>query len=67
MELRCTSRLHGILTEEGLLEIKCRSSKCGARKGVVVMHYFDPETWELKDTRHFQDPITKFESNQEDI
>jgi hypothetical protein len=56
-ELRCPSRLHGILAE-GRLEVKCHSKRCGAGSGVVVLHYFDPLTSELIETRRFQEPAT---------
>jgi hypothetical protein len=56
-ELRCPSRLHGILME-GRLEVKCHSRRCGAGHGVIVLHYFDPLTSELMETRRFQEPAT---------
>lgn len=55
-EFRCPSRIVGIITEAGLLEVKCSSKRCGAGNGVVVMHYFSTETGELKETRKFRDP-----------
>ena len=55
-ELRCPSRIIGIVTEAGLLEVKCNARHCGAGNGVVVMHYFSLENGELKETRKFRDP-----------
>lgn len=55
-ELRCNSRIIGIVTENGLLEVKCNAKHCGAQKGVVVLHYISLETGELKETRKFRDP-----------
>lgn len=55
MELRCPSRLHGILAD-GHLEVKCRSAKCGAGNGTVVLHYFDHITGEFIKTLQFTDP-----------
>lgn len=56
MDLRCDNKiLHGIL-EGGSLEVKCRSSRCGARKGVVVIHCFDVESGALLETKVFKDP-----------
>lgn len=52
MELRCPSRLFGIIAE-GRFEVKCRSSRCGASKDVTVLHYFDPMTGELLETLKF--------------
>ena len=61
VELRCDKRLHGVLTDEGVLEISCRSALCGHRNGVVVIHQFDPVTGELLDTRYYKDPATLME------
>jgi hypothetical protein len=56
IELRCDMRLHGILTNDGVLEISCRSALCGHRDGVVVIHRFDAETGELVGTKFYKDP-----------
>lgn len=55
-ELRCRSHLHGIINEEGLIEIKCRWKPCVDKAGVVVFHYFNPETGKEVDTKKFLDP-----------
>jgi hypothetical protein len=56
MELRCENKiLHGIL-EDGFLEVKCRSARCGARKGAVVIHRFNASSGELLETKVFKDP-----------
>ena len=55
MHLRCSSRIHAVLVD-GHFEIKCSSKRCGATRGVVVLHYFDPFTGDLVRTRKFQDP-----------
>jgi len=54
--LRCSSRLHGVVVESGRLEIKCKSPRCGAAKGIVVLHYFDLQSGEMVDTKRYQDP-----------
>lgn len=59
-ELRCYNRLHGILVEGGRIEVKCTQKNCGARQGVVVLHYFDVTTGELVDTKRFADPAKVF-------
>jgi len=41
MDLRCDGTLHGRMTEEGRLEVKCHQRRCGYEKGVVVLHIFD--------------------------
>jgi hypothetical protein len=54
--MRCLNSLHGLIFG-GAVEVKCRSRRCGARSGVVVLHRFDLDTGELIDTRMFKDPI----------
>jgi len=39
-----------------ILEVKCRSGRCGAKRGVVVLHRFDIRTSKLVDTLRFRDP-----------
>lgn len=56
VELRCDKRLHGVLTDDGLIEISCRSSLCGHRDGVVVIHRFNAVTGEWLDTKRYKDP-----------
>jgi len=55
IELRCGKRLHGVLTDDGYLEVSCRSALCGHRDGVVVIHVFDVETGELINTKRYKD------------
>lgn len=63
MELRCDNGiLFGvILPEEGLLEVKCRSRRCGHEAGVVVLHRFDLKTGEPKGTLQFKNPSMRKE------
>lgn len=56
VELRCGKRLHGVLTDDGVLEVSCRSALCGHVDGAVVIHRFDVETGQLLDTRKYKDP-----------
>lgn len=56
--MRCDHALHGIINSDGLLEVKCRSSFCGRKKGVVVIHRFDPLTGELVETKRYKDTPT---------
>lgn len=56
MELRCSSKKHGELTDEGLFEVKCSSRFCGAGPGVVVLHRFNPQTGLIVKTLRFRDP-----------
>lgn len=56
-ELRCDNGiLYGILVSEGVVEVKCRSQRCGASAGVVVLHRFSTVTGELLDTNQFAEP-----------
>lgn len=56
IELRCGKRLHGILSDDGVLEIACRSALCGHTDGVVVIHKFDATTGEFLGTNRYKDP-----------
>jgi hypothetical protein len=59
-EIRCQSKLHGILDERNhFIEMRCRSRFCGYLPGVVVIHRFSLLDWELVDTRVFRDPSRK--------
>lgn len=58
-ELRCDYKLHGIIVEEGVMEVRCGSEFCGSKGGVVVLHRFDVATGELIDTKRFKDPNRK--------
>lgn len=60
VELRCDKRLHGVLTDSGVLEVSCRSALCGHRDGIVVIHKFDASTGKLLGTKQYRDyPIVK--------
>ena len=54
-ELRCDKRLHGVLTDDGVLEVSCRSALCGHRDGVVVIHRFDASSGEFLSTKFYKD------------
>jgi hypothetical protein len=58
-ELRCDNNIKfGELDrEDHVLEVKCRSRRCGAEPGVVVVHGFDLESGKLLGTRKFRDPV----------
>jgi hypothetical protein len=58
-ELRCeNSILFGIL-DDGKVKVKCKSTRCGAGVGRVVIHSFDTITGVLLETRKFRDPVTR--------
>lgn len=56
MDLHCGYIKFGELIEPGVVEFKCRSSHCGAGRGVVVIHRFDTNTGELLSTKRFKEP-----------
>lgn len=58
-ELRCDSKLHGILRDGAILEVKCGSRLCGHKPGVVVLHRFNARTGKLIETRKYKDPGVK--------
>ena len=61
MQMRCPHKLHGIVDGD-VIEVKCGSSLCGSRSGVVVIHRFDSSTGELVGTKRYKDtPIIKKE------
>lgn len=55
MDMRCEFKLHGIVIQPGVLEVKCDSRLCGAEYGVVVLHRFDLVTGSLIKTVRFKD------------
>lgn len=60
MELRCDHKMHGELLGQGILEIKCGSSFCGAAPGIVVLHRFDIHSGKMVETRRFKNPRKEF-------
>lgn len=55
MDLRCPNGIKFAQLEPGVIEVKCRSDRCGAGPGVVVIHRFSTATGELVDTKRFRD------------
>jgi len=69
MELRCRSKLQGIIKEYPsgirLLEVRCKDKWCAERgAGMVVFHYFNIETGELDHTTKFRDPRKPKQDNE---
>ena len=63
-ELRCPSRLHAVITDDGLIEVKCRYDRCGASSEVTVLHLFDPISGELVETKKFRNPDSMFKKEE---
>lgn len=55
MELRCGSKLHGILRDGEVLEVRCDSVFCGHQKGTVVIHRINLHTGQVE-TMKYKDP-----------
>lgn len=51
-ELRCDSKKHAELDDEGHLIVKCSSRFCGAGAGVIVLHVFSREGDLVKTSRY---------------
>lgn len=58
-ELRCDNKLHGIIVEPGVVEVRCSSRFCGAGREAVVLHRFDVGSGKLIDTQRFKEPRRK--------
>lgn len=57
MDLRCENGIKFGEINDGVLEVKCRSNRCGARQGIVVIHRYDCLTGRPLRTRRFKDPV----------
>ena len=55
-ELRCESKLHGILVAPNVIEISCNSRFCGADRDTVVLHKFDARTGDMIETKLYKKP-----------
>lgn len=64
-DLRCPSRLHGVLVGEEVIEVKCRSRVCGADSETVVLHYFNLKTGTLVETKNYKNPSKNFHKEEE--
>lgn len=56
MDLRCNSKRLGVLLENGDIELKCNSDRCGHAAGVTVLHTFNGQTGELLSTECYKNP-----------
>lgn len=62
MEIRCDNGILFGMVEDNVLEVKCRSRRCGHEVGTVAIHRFDLTTGELQGTLLFNDPATRKET-----
>lgn len=60
MEIVCENgiKFAELVPETGILEVKCRSRRCGAGNGVVVIHQFDIHSGLIVGTRTFRNPFS---------
>lgn len=55
-EIRCENGiLFGYLLDD-CFEVKCRSNRCGAGPGVIILHRFDARTGKFMKTLRLADP-----------
>lgn len=62
MDLRCPNGIKFGEINSDFIEVKCRSKRCGAKPGVVVIHRFSHEG-SLTQTLRFKDPMYGKENN----
>lgn len=55
-DLRCDNSILFGVVDGNILEVKCRSARCGAGKGVVVIHRFSLPGGELIATKQYKNP-----------
>lgn len=66
VQLRCQNQILFGEIEDRVLETKCRSARCGAGPGKVVLHYFRLSDGVLLETKVFLDPANKRKDVKED-
>lgn len=66
VDVRCENGIKFGEIRDGILEVKCRSSRCGHGRGTVVFHRFSLETGELLSTQAFKDIASREEGKQHD-
>lgn len=66
MDLRCENGIKFGEAHDGIVEFKCRSTRCGHAPGVIVIHQFDSGTGELLKTQRFQDITSREEGKHND-
>jgi hypothetical protein len=61
VDLRCDATLHGRLTDNRWLEVKCKRRACGHAKGSVILHTIDIQTGKVVSTKKFAEPANQKE------
>ena len=62
IELRCPNGIKFAELTGEFIEVKCRSRRCGARPGVVVIHRFTHQG-SFIETKQYRDPAFRNEVN----
>lgn len=55
VDLRCPSKKHGSVVDKDVVEVKCNSRFCGAKRGIIVLHRFDTVTGNLLGTKRYKE------------
>lgn len=60
VELRCDNgiKFGELFPDREVVEVKCRSARCGAGRSVIVIHSFDLSTGKMVGTDIFREPTT---------
>lgn len=63
VELRCANgiKFGELFPDREVVEVKCRSARCGAGPGVIVIHSFDLITGRMVGTETFREPTLTVE------
>jgi len=58
VDLRCDNgiKFGELFPDDDVLEVKCRSSRCGAAPGAIVIHSFDLSTGKMVGTEIYREP-----------
>ena len=66
IELRCENgiKFGELFPDTEVLEVKCRSGRCGAAPGVIVIHSFDLGTGKMVATDVYREPTKTTEEGQ---
>lgn len=56
IDLRCDTTLHGRLTDNRWLEVKCKRRACGYVKGTIILHTIDIQSGQVVSTKKFAEP-----------
>jgi hypothetical protein len=60
-ELRCENRILFGTMDGTVLEVRCRSARCGKEPGVIIIHRFSLHTGDLVGTKKYRDPAYRKE------